>query len=101
LYPFVTNTFDGQSLLHQDNDPKHSSKLCIDALEDARITWARSPPQSPDLNPIEMLWADIKRFIRKQQCRTITEVQNAISIFHQSLTPQKCKKYIERLHKVN
>lgn len=72
----------------------------MEALEDARIKWDKSPPQSPDLNPIEMLWSDLKRFIRKQQCRSITEVTNAIQSFHQTLTPEKCKNYIDRLHKV-
>jgi transposase len=101
LYPFVTNSFNGQCVLHQDNDPKHSSKLCINAFKDAKITWEKSPPQSPDLNPIEMLWADMKKFIRKQRCRNINDVQNAIAVFHRALTPEKCTKYIDRLHKVN
>ena len=101
MYPFVTNSFNGQAVLHQDNDPKHSSKLCVNALEDAKIIWAKSPPQSPDLNPIEMLWADTKRFIRKQCCWNITDVQNAIAVFHRALTPEKCKNYIDRMKKVD
>jgi transposase len=101
LNPFVADNFNDGAILHQDNDPKHSSKIRMNALEDARITWVISPPQSPDLNPIEMLWADLKRFIRKQQCRSVSDVQSAIRTFHNSLTPEKCIKYIDRLHMVN
>ena len=28
----------------------------------------KSPPKSPDLNPIEWVWADLKRFVRKKFC---------------------------------
>ncbi|XP_073525152.1 uncharacterized protein [Phyllobates terribilis] len=46
-------------IFQQDNDPKHTSRLCKGYLTKresdgvlSQMTW---PPQSPDLNPIEML----------------------------------------------
>ncbi|GFU53862.1 transposable element Tc1 transposase [Trichonephila clavipes] len=49
----------------QDNDPKHTAhnvKLCL--LYNIK-NQLRSPPQSPDLNPIEHLWNLLERKIRQ------------------------------------
>jgi len=51
--------------MQQDNDPKHTSKLCSNYLhrkeksgELKMMVW---PPQSPDLNPTKLLWDELDR----------------------------------------
>jgi hypothetical protein len=29
LYPFILDRYNGRAYVHQDNDPKHRSRLCI------------------------------------------------------------------------
>jgi hypothetical protein len=45
-----------EGVLHQDNDPKHTSRLCKDFLVNSGISRIKAPANSPDLNPTEMFW---------------------------------------------
>lgn len=49
-------------IFQQDNDPKHTSRLCKGYLtkkeSDGVLCQTTCPPQSPDLNPIETVWDD-------------------------------------------
>jgi hypothetical protein len=59
------------------------------------------PPYSPDINVIECVWADLKRFLRKKLLRTKQEVADRIALFfEQELTAEKCQNYIRHVNTV-
>lgn len=47
----------------QDNAPSHRARATREALREARVNLVDWPPYSPDLNPIENIWAAMKRWI--------------------------------------
>lgn len=51
-----------------DNASFHKSKDMAKALKDAGHTLLYLPTYSPDLNPIEKKWAQVKSIRRKTQC---------------------------------
>lgn len=66
LLPFVQEKFPAGLRFMQDNDPKHTSTAAKDFFKNNNINWWKTPAESPDLNPIENLWHELKEFIRGQ-----------------------------------
>ena len=56
LIPFIQERFTDGHRLYQDNDLKHSSKYIEEFLKQRDVNWWYTPPESPDLNPIELVW---------------------------------------------
>lgn len=59
----------------QDNDPKHTSRLAREFLQNnvpEVIDW---PSNSPDLNPIENLWQIVKSNVEKRMPKNLNDLE--------------------------
>lgn len=92
---------DGSGIFQQDNAPCHSSRLTTRFFEENRVTLLDWPPQSPDLNPIEMMWAIIKQRISKFDVRSKKEIIAAfIKVWHRDEEiVELCQKLIDGMPK--
>ncbi len=95
LYP------DGEWDLMQDNDPKHTSILARQVYEDKGISWMKTPAESPDLNPMENIFAELKWYLRKMvKPKTQDGLIHGIKKFWRTVDKEKCDRYINHLYKV-
>lgn len=69
---------DEKGYFQQDNAPCHVSKRALAHFANKNITLLPWPPASPDLNPIENLWAIVKRRLRNDG---VTSKANLVSSF--------------------
>ena len=84
-----------------DNDPKHTSRYAQAWMAENQINWWRTPAESPDLNPIENLWHELKEYIRRVVKPKIKqELIDGIIAFWQTVDQSKCRRYIRHLRKV-
>ncbi len=58
-----------------DNDHKHTAKATQELLRDNSVNVLEWPSQSPDLNPIEHLWRDLKMAVHGQSPSNLTEIE--------------------------
>jgi transposase/uncharacterized coiled-coil protein SlyX len=63
----------------QDNAPQHKSFLVRTWLFNNGIQCIDFPPYSPDLNPIENLWANLARRVEEFQCDSMEELQDCVA----------------------
>ena len=100
LIPFTERVFPDGYRFQQDNDSKHCSDSTKKYMEEYNIAWWHTPPESPDLNPIECVWHELKQHLRANvKPRTRDELVNGIQAFWDAFTRERCVKYINHLHK--
>lgn len=84
-------------IMQQYNDPKHTSKKAQKWFEDNNITVMEWPAQSPDLNPIENLWAVVKKKVSENHPSNNQELWAATERSWNSIPIEKCQRLVDSM----
>ena len=93
----------GQEFIQQqDNDSKHTSRLCQNYLgrkeQDGRLEIMEWPAQSPDLNPI--VWDELDRRVKVKQPTSVTYLWELLQQCWEELSEQYLISIVERMPRV-
>jgi transposase len=80
-------------LVIMDNLGSHKGKAVRHLIRSAGAKVFFLPKYSPDLNPIEQVFAKLKHFLRKAAARTVETVCAAIGEILRAFTPEECANY--------
>jgi transposase len=78
-----------------DNLGSHKSKAVRQLIRSVGARIFFLPKYSPDLNPIEQVFAKLKHLLRKAAARTADAVCAAIADALDAFTPQECANYLK------
>ena len=96
--------FPDDHRFQQDNDPKHTSKATQKFMDENCVNWwpTCTPQESLDMNPIELVWHEMKHYLRKFiKPKTKEELLNDLNKFwREQMTPEKCTRYIDHLKRI-
>lgn len=85
-------------VFQHDNAPPHRAVRTRNFLAQNGIETAVWPPLSPDLNPIEFVWAAMKERIAQHRPTTLLALRREImSAWTAVTTPEFCRKIYDRL----
>ena len=70
-----------------DNLSSHKRRRVRELIEDAGAHLVFLPAYSPDLNPIELIFAKVKHLLRSMACRTRDALWNAMQSILDQVTP--------------
>ncbi|WKX90415.1 hypothetical protein Q1695_009343 [Nippostrongylus brasiliensis] len=76
---------------------KHSSNKVWQRLEAKRIDILKWPAQSPDLNPIEHLWNDVDRVVKRLNPPNLDELEAIIKEMWRAVPVERCPRLVDAM----
>ena len=91
-------------IFQQDNDPKHTSRLCkvyLTKKENDRVLRQMTrPPQSPDLNPVKMVWDGMDHRVKTKGLTSAQHFWELLQDCCKTISGKYLMKLIERMPRV-
>uniref|UniRef100_A0A3B4UQ54 Tc1-like transposase DDE domain-containing protein n=1 Tax=Seriola dumerili TaxID=41447 RepID=A0A3B4UQ54_SERDU len=91
--------FGHQWTFQHNNDPKHTAKVVKKWLADKNINVLQWPSQSPDLNPIENLWRELKIRVMARRPSNLKELELIAKDEWAKIPVETCKKLVSNYRK--
>jgi len=92
---FLAPVLKPGDIVVMDNLPSHKVSGIREAIEAQGAMLLYLPPYSPDLNPIEQVFAKFKTALRKAAARTVARLWNEIAKTLRTFSPQECAAYLK------
>ncbi len=86
-------------VFQHDNDPKHTARITEEWLCKKQIKVLVWPSQSPDLNPIENLWRELKLRVSQRQPRNLTDLEKICVEEWAKIPPAVCANLVKNYRK--
>jgi transposase len=91
---FLAPALEPGDVVVLDNLAAHRAQGVREAIAAAGASLLYLPPYSPDLNPIEQLFAKLKALLRKAAARTRDALWQAIGRLLKTVPPAECANYL-------
>jgi transposase len=91
---FLVPTLKTGDIVVIDNLGSHKGKAVRQAIRSAGAKLFFLPPYSPDLNPIEQVFAKLKTLLRKADPRSVEATWRKIGDLLACFTPSECANYL-------
>jgi len=92
---FLAPTLTPGDIVIMDNLPAHKVEGAKRAIAARGATLVYLPPYSPDLNPIEQLFAKLKALLRKAAERSKEALWTRIGVILDEFKPDECRHYLK------
>lgn len=92
---FLAPTLRPGDIVVMDNLSSHKVDGVRQAIEASGAHLLYLPPYSPDLNPIEQLFAKLKAFLRKTAARSFAALSDAFACALARVIPDECANYFD------
>jgi len=92
---FLVPTLNPGDVVIMDNLGSHKGAAVRDAIRSVGARLLFLPPYSPDLNPIEQVFAKLKLLLRKAAERSVEATWQRIGTLLDAFPPQECANYLK------
>ncbi len=91
---FLLPTLSSGDIVVMDNLGSHKSKAVRQLIRSVGARLLFLPPYSPDLNPIEQVFAKLKTLLRKANTRSVEATWKQIGSLLDAFPPLECANYL-------
>lgn len=91
---FLVPTLSAGDIVIMDNLGSHKSRAVRDAIRSVGAHRLFLPAYSPDLNPIEQVFAKLKALLRRARARSVDAVRDAIGALLGQFSQDECANFL-------